>query len=135
MFLAIPFLEEINMKPLALFAGMLLLAFPTFAMGHAFVDHALPRVGSTVQTPPDSVKIWFTEEIEPAFSSMEVLSSDGKQVDKQDCRVDDKDKTLLIVSLPQLGAGTYKVHWHVVAPDTHHTEGDFTFTVKPKDSP
>jgi hypothetical protein len=123
------------MKPFALFAGMMLLAFPTLGVAHAFVDHALPKVGSTVQTPPDSVKIWFTEEIEPAFSSMEVSDSSGKQVDKQDCHVDDKDKTLLIVSLPQLGAGTFKIHWHVVASDTHHTQGDFTFTIKPQDKP
>ena len=119
------------MKPLALFTAALMLAFPTFVLGHAFVDHAQPRVGSTVQTPPDTVKIWFTEEIEPAFSSMEVSDSNAKQVDKQDCHVDEKDKSLLIVSLPQLAAGTYKVHWHVVASDTHKTQGDFTFTIKP----
>jgi methionine-rich copper-binding protein CopC len=27
------------------------------------------------------------------------------------------------------GAGTYRVHWHVLSVDTHTTEGRFTFHV------
>jgi hypothetical protein len=123
------------MKPLAHLISVFVMTIPAVARAHAFVDHAQPKVGSTVQSPPDSVRIWFTEAIEPAFSSMEVSNRDGKQVDKEDCHVDDKDQSLLIVSLPQLVPGTYKVHWHVVATDTHKTQGDFTFTIKPKDSP
>ena len=30
-----------------------------------------------------------------------------------------------------LAAGDYRVHWHAVAVDTHHTQGTFEFTVKP----
>ena len=101
------------------------------AQGHAFLDHADPKVGSVISTPPTVVKIWFTEEIEPAFSTMKVLDAGGKQVDSGDVHVDAKDKTLLSVSLPALPAGEYRVFWAVVASDTHKTHGDFKFTVKP----
>jgi hypothetical protein len=33
--------------------------------------------------------------------------------------------------MPALLPGAYRVHWHVVSVDTHMTEGDFSFTVKP----
>jgi copper resistance protein C len=52
-------------------------------------------------------------------------------VDKGDPRVDSKDPTLLIVSLPPLRAGKYKVVWRVTSVDTHKTEGDFQFQIVP----
>jgi methionine-rich copper-binding protein CopC len=121
------------MKPTIILPAMLamILLLQHRAMAHAFLDHANPPVGSHLKSPPTEVKIWFTEEIEPAFSKIEVTDSDGKQVDNKDSHADDKDKTLFIVSLQKLSAGTYKVHWHVVASDTHRTQGDFSFTVSP----
>jgi methionine-rich copper-binding protein CopC len=107
--------------------------FQSVASAHAFLDHADPKVGSTADKPPTELKIWFTEEVEPSFSTITVSTSDDKQIDKKDSHLDEKDKKLLIVSLPALAPGTYKVHWHVVASDTHTTQGDFKFTVKPKE--
>ncbi|MGA2230172.1 MAG: copper resistance CopC family protein [Tepidisphaeraceae bacterium] len=100
------------------------------ALAHAFLDHADPKVGAVLSQPPTQIKIWFTQELEPAFSSVQVLDGNGTEVDKKDCHQDEKDKTLLIVSVPALAAGTYKVAWKVVSVDTHHTQGDFKFTVK-----
>ena len=96
---------------------------------HAFLKRVEPAVGSTVQTSPAEVRIWFTENIEPAFSSIRVFDASGKEVDKRDVHLDRSDHALLHVSLPQLGAGTYKVVWRVVSVDTHTTNGNFTFRV------
>jgi methionine-rich copper-binding protein CopC len=106
------------------------LALQTPAWAHAFLDHADPKVGSTVTDPPKQVKIWFTQELEQAFSSIEVKDTQGKQVDAKDCRVDTKDKSLLEVTLPMLPTGTYTVIWHVVSVDTHRSQGHFEFTIK-----
>ncbi len=35
-----------------------------------------------------AVRIWFTEAIEPAFSSIQVLDTTGKQIDKKDTHLD-----------------------------------------------
>ena len=56
-------------------------------------------MGSAVQSAPTEIKVWFTEEIEPSFSTLQVLDSAGKVIDKKDTHVDSKDKKLLIVSL------------------------------------
>ena len=98
---------------------------------HAFLDRAEPRVGSKVDKPPESVRMWFTQQLEPAFSKVEVFNAEGKRVDKKDAHVDSSDRKLLVVSLPPLPPGTYKVSWRVVSVDTHPTKGDFKFVVKP----
>ncbi len=100
------------------------------AQAHAFLDHADPRVGSTVAASPTRVTIWFTEELEGAFSKVRVYDAGKKEVDKKDAKVDPKDKTVMSVSLPKLATGTYRVEWSAVAVDTHHTQGSFNFTVK-----
>ena len=96
---------------------------------HAFLKEADPGVGSRLQTSPGEVRIRFTENIEPAVSSIQVFDASGKEVDKRDLHLDRSDRALLHVSLPQLGAGTYKVVWRVVSVDTHVTNGNFTFQV------
>ena len=94
---------------------------------HAFLKDSEPAVGGTVQTSPNEVRIRFTENIEPAFSSIKVFDAAGEQVDKRDVHLDRSDRALLHVSLPRLGAGIYKVVWRVVSVDTHVTNGNFTF--------
>lgn len=101
----------------------------SLAQAHAFLDHADPRVGSTVKGSPSMVKAWYTEELEPVFSKIQVFDEMGKEIDKKDVKVDPADKTLMSVSVPNLTAGVYKVKWSAVAVDTHHTTGTFTFTV------
>jgi len=96
---------------------------------HAFLKDANPGVGSTIQTSPSEVLIRFTENIEPAVSSIQVFDASGKEVDKHDLHLDRSDHTLLHISLPRLRAGTYKVVWRVVSVDTHVTNGNFTFLV------
>jgi len=96
---------------------------------HAFLKRAEPAVGSTVQTSPAEVRIWFTENVEPAFSTVQVFTADGKEVDKRDVHLDPSDHALLHVSLRPLGGGTYKVVWRVVSVDTHVTNGNFNFRV------
>jgi len=101
------------------------------ATAHAFLDHAAPRVGSTVSAPPSELRLSFTQELEPAFSTVEVVDESGTKVDKGDVQVDPHDAAILHVSLNPLPPGTYKVIWRVVSVDTHPTEGDFTFQVAP----
>jgi len=111
-------------------AAVLFLALQAHSWAHAFLDHAEPKVGGTVTNSPAEIKIWFTQNLEPAFSTLEVQDAQGKEVDKKDAHLDDKDKSLFLVSLPQLPAGNYTVIWHAVSVDTHKTQGRFEFAVK-----
>jgi hypothetical protein len=101
------------------------------ATAHAFLERADPRVGSTVRTPPAQVRLWFTGDLEPAFSTVQVINETGRRVDREDSRVDPATLTLLRISLPSLPPGAYTVIWRVLSVDSHVTQGEFTFRVAP----
>ena len=115
----------------ALLTVMCLCMAPTDSFSHAYLDHADPKVGSTVSAAPSIVRIWFDSDLEPVFSMIMVhAAKDNTMVDKGDARVDPSDPTLLEVSVPALPPGSYIVIWSVVARDGHRTSGNFTFTIK-----
>jgi methionine-rich copper-binding protein CopC len=119
-------------KAAATFIVMLAaLAFAGAALAHAFLDRAVPAVGSKVHGSPAEVRIVLSQTIEPMFSNLRVFDRSGKQVDRGDKQLDNEDKAVLKVSLPSLPPGVYRVVWRVLSTDTHVTEGDFTFEVIP----
>ena len=95
------------------------------ARAHAFLDHASPLVGSTVATAPREVTLTFTQNLEQAFSSVEVTAN-GARVDQGKPQI---SGNTMRVGLKAAGPGRYQVHWHVLSVDTHKTEGNFSFTV------
>jgi copper resistance protein C len=101
----------------------------TSAEAHAFLDHSNPAVGSTVPVSPPALTIWFTQQLEPAFTTATVTDASGHSVDAGPAKVDPKDPTELEVPLQKLPPGTYSVAWHALSVDTHTTTGHFTFTV------
>jgi methionine-rich copper-binding protein CopC len=111
--------------------SVLLLLSAARVSAHAFLEHSDPPVGGKVHSSPAAVRIWFTEAIDPASSSIQVFDATGKQVDKKDMHLNAANRLLLQVSLPRLKRGTYKVVWRAVSLDTHVTSGDFRFQVAP----
>ena len=100
----------------------------TAAWAHAFLDHAEPRVGSTTATAPRELVLHYTQNLEPAFSSVEVSDANGARVDLGKPTI---SASTMRVGLKQLPPGTYRVRWQVLSVDTHTTQGSFTFHVKP----
>ena len=98
---------------------------------HAFLDHAEPKVGSSNQGSPTQVKVWFTQKLVAPFSQLQVFDASGHEIDKHDKWVDPSDQALLVVSVPPLKPGKYKVVWRAASVDTHVTNGDFTFEIGP----
>lgn len=96
------------------------------AHAHAFLDRASPRVGSSVRSAPREVTMWFTQNLEPAFSKAEVRNAAGQRVDQGNARASGSE---LRVSLKPLPPGPYRVTWRVLSVDTHTTEGSFSFRV------
>jgi len=113
----------------AMGAGMAMAANGAAARAHAFLNHASPAVGSTVPAAPPVLSLSFTQELEPAFSSLTVTDQSGRRVDVGNPQIAAGHPADLQVRLNPLPPGTYLVSWHVVAVDTHPTEGNFTFQV------
>jgi methionine-rich copper-binding protein CopC len=109
----------------------LILATAGCAFAHAHLDRASPAVGSTVTPAPNEVVLWFTNQLEAAFSSIEVRDEKGASVQAGKASLNRGNRTQLRVPLKALSPGTYKVMWRVLSVDTHQTQGDFTFRVGP----
>lgn len=100
------------------------------AFAHAFPEQEQPGVGSVIHDIPKKVSIRFNAKLEPLFSTLVVKDARGNKV-SGDSHVDADTQTLLETFFQSHGPGVYHVYWSVVAWDGHHTEGDYTFTIKP----
>lgn len=102
---------------------------PGAAFAHAFLDHAVPGVGTTVGTSPAELELTFTEDLVPAFSGVHVTGPSGVVAIGKP--VFGPANSLHVRLLHALKPGAYMVSWHVVSVDTHRTQGTYKFTVAP----
>jgi copper resistance protein C len=115
------------MRTHAIIVSLLLVALATTgARAHAFLDHASPLVGSIVGAAPQEVSLSFTQNLEPAFSSVQVTDAKGARVDQGKAQI---SGSTMRIGLKSLGPGTYRVRWQVLSVDTHKTQGSFSFDV------
>ena len=103
-----------------------LLLVGSAAAAHAFLEEANPRVGSTVRDVPREVTLRFTQDLEPAFSSVTITDAAGLRVDAGNPSF---GGNIIRVPLREIGTGSYRVTWRVLSVDTHPTEGSFSFVV------
>src|SRR3954449_8028566 len=111
-----------RLSPMLHAVPLILLLATAEASAHAMLDHSEPRVGNKVATAPREVTLWFTQKVEPAFSTITVTDSAGKRVDTGKTRVSGDQMS---VSLRPGDSGTYRVKWRVLSVDTHATDGSF----------
>ena len=116
---------------LALVFAALILSGSNTAFAHANLADADPAPNSVLDTSPSKITIWFTEPLEPSFSSIEVLDSEGSRVDNDDSAVDPANPTVMYVTLPDdLPKGTYTVAWRNLSTvDGHTIRGTFFYSV------
>ena len=111
-------------------AMLLVLAMDGEADAHAFLLKSDPAVGATV-SDLKTLRLEFSEAIELGFSGIDLATASGVALALNGVHFADEAHKVLVAGLPMLTAGAYRVRWHVVSVDTHRTEGEFGFTVKP----
>ena len=100
------------------------------AFAHAQLQKAVPPVGATVSSPSE-IRLEFSEGVEPKFSGVTLKAEGGAAEPLGAASVEAGDNKVLIVKVAKtLAPGLYTVNWHAVSVDTHHTQGNFQFTVK-----
>ncbi|KVL08129.1 copper homeostasis periplasmic binding protein CopC [Burkholderia sp. MSMB1826] len=111
-------------------AGALFAMTPVAASAHGKLEGAAPAAGSTVDVSPDTVRLTFNEDLEPAFSSVKVSDASGNAVTQDKAKVDASNPRVMAVAIPKLAAGAYTVQWTAMTADAHRTKGAYTFRVK-----
>jgi methionine-rich copper-binding protein CopC len=102
---------------------------PFPAEAHAHLDHASPAADSVIPDAPEEVRIWFTQALEPNFTTAQLQSSSGVVVATG--AVDAAEPKQVVIRVHGLTSGAYMVIWKAVSMDTHRTEGSFGFEVRP----
>ncbi|MGZ3609750.1 MAG: copper resistance protein CopC [Ktedonobacteraceae bacterium] len=114
--------------PLAL---CLTLFFPAIASAHAILLRSDPAKDSVLSIAPKQVRMWFSEALNPAFSTAVVVNGENKRVDNRDAHVSSNDQTEMDLSLqPNLPPAVYIVIWRTdSAADGHILRGSFIFSI------
>ena len=86
-----------------------LLGAAVTAQAHAILDRASPLVGSSIRAAPREVILWFSQNLEPAFSRIEVRNAGGARVESGKAQVNRTNRNQLRVPLRSLPPGLYKV--------------------------
>src|SRR5260370_21942634 len=123
-------------------AFLLFLLFHQEVNAHAILLSSDPAKGSTLSASPDQIRMWFSENLNPAFSTAYIVNAansaanvqkDAKtHVDKGDAHVSAADSKEMDVSLkPNLPSAVYVVLYRTQsADDGHILSGYFIFTVE-----
>lgn len=106
-------------------------AFSQPALAHAHLRSQSPAADSAVEAAPQALTLTFSENVEPAFSSVEVVDADGQRVPAGKATVASDARNRLNVALEQpLASGSYRVNWQVLSVDGHKVKGSYGFRVK-----
>jgi len=118
-------------RVMALLLASSTLTISQFALAHAHLKTPVPADKAVVNSSPQNLTLTFTEDVEVAFSGVEVLNAQHQPVTVEKAKLNDKQHDQLIVPIAQpLPSGSYQVNWHVLSVDGHKTKGSYSFSVK-----
>jgi copper transport protein len=126
--------STLHARPLlaaALLVLMATVAGPSETRAHAELVSSVPAANATLTQSPDALVLTFTEAVDPATVSVELLDENQAVVpDVGDATV--TGGVTVRVELPELDPGVYTVNYQVVSTvDGHATAGIFAFLVDP----
>lgn len=118
-------------RPFALLLGLTFALLPGVSHGHAIPVSEEPTNGIFVPLAPSTIRIRFSERLEPSASGMKLLIPGTSTPQKLETRISPSDPRALegITSSTET-QGAYTVYWNVVSSDDgHFTRGAFSFAV------
>jgi copper transport protein len=111
------------------------LVAPARAEAHAALLHTSPSASGTVNQPPASVRLTYSESVEPRFAIVSVTDAGGHQVTSAPPGRSATNPHELVTPLHRTSEGWYLVFWRVISADGHPVRGVFTFAVGPNPGP
>jgi copper transport protein len=96
---------------------------------HATYVRSDPASGGQLSTP-GRIRVIFTEDLDPAFSELQIVDAARRRVDNRDTAPVQGDSKSLTISVPSLTDGSYLVMWKTLsAVDGHSARGIFPLVV------
>lgn len=101
-----------------------------FAVPHLALSKSEPLADSTVTVAPKQLKLWFSEPVHVAMTSVRLVAQDSANV------VLDKPTQATAAGSPvvfpvkgAMKAGQYRASWKTMGNDGHAVSGEFRFTL------
>src|SRR6266567_302206 len=106
-------------------------AFPAASEAHAILLRSDPAKDAVLPVAPSQVRMWFSEALNPAFSTAVVVNGANKRIDIGNALVSPSDATEMDVTLkPNLLPAVYVVIYRTDSNvDGHILTGSFLFSV------
>ena len=110
---------------------LLLVATPTRTLAHAILVESAPKQDEVLATGPKEVVLRFNARIEKKVARATLTDGSGKKI-KLPPIPEDKagPPDRLVIPLPALKAGSYRLEYKVLAADGHATPGLLRFKVQ-----
>ena len=105
---------------------------PRPALAHGTLKRSVPAAGAHLGEVPREIRLEFNEAPELAFTSVRLLSADGREIalGALAYAVDSHRAVITPIASAML-AGTYTVVWQMAGDDGHPIRGRFEFVVAP----
>ncbi len=106
---------------------------PAVALAHTGLRRAVPARGAQLTVAPRTLRLTFTEAIEPALARVTLLAPDGSTVALSPLG-GVRDSAQVVTAEVQgalTAAGAYTVRWQVAGRDGHPVRGSYVFTILP----
>ena len=101
------------------------------AIAHAHLAASVPAADATLDASPSSLKLTFSERVEPKFTGAAVIGPDQAAVSIGPAVADPKSGAAVTLAISDvMKPGKYNVTWHALSADGHKTTGKFSFSVK-----
>ncbi len=121
--------RQVSMALLLATGLFLMVSAPVSA--HAILLRSDPAKDAVLPRVPQQVRMWFSEDLNPAFSTVVVVNGANKRIDKRDAHVASSDSREMDLSLPSdLFPAVYVVIYRTDSNDDGHVlTGSFLFTI------
>lgn len=110
--------------------GALLVAGPVAAAIHNSLAKSVPAADAELAESPKTIRLWFTEKVDPKFSSITLMRADSSKVDTPKPAGTDDPKSITTEVATALPPGKYLIRWRTAGDDGHAVRGTFSFKVK-----
>lgn len=109
-----------------------LVGSPSAVFAHAHLTKSEPSPQARITSTPTTVRLWFSEAPELAFTTITLLGPDSGRVAIGDVQhVPGEPLGVAVAIRTALAAGEYAVIWQTAAADGHPSRGRFSFVVLP----
>ena len=100
------------------------------ASAHSFLVGSDPPQGAVLATAPTRATLEFSEKVAVDLTKISLVDAGGTVIAGTSTSVDPKHNRVIVVTLPKIGDGTYRLRFVTRDPvDLHETSGSIVFAV------